>query len=178
MRGGRKKFYADALPLLGEVADKNYAALLLLFGNRVDQYNVRAQFHFGLHVKQRAMSVHDDSLAVLTEFAAYGGLPCGTHGNASKDAGATTSRRTGRCGVHEPIVRPTVVRVNSTFAIRCPKCSRFKSATGMAGNGGLAMDVSELVRRAAPAGCLKSNDEIWKQCKPVPLAVLRRTSVE
>src|SRR5271154_2912987 len=47
MRGGRKKFYADALPLLGEVADKNYAALLLLFGNRVDQYNVRAQFHFG-----------------------------------------------------------------------------------------------------------------------------------
>src|SRR5277367_2460035 len=124
------------------------------------------------------MSVHDDGLAVLTEFAAYGGLPCGTHGNASKDAGAATSRRTGRCGVHEPIVRPTVVPVNSTFAIRCPKCSRFESAAGIGGDGGLAMDVSELVRRAAPAGCLKSKDEIWEHRKAVPLAVLRRTSVE
>jgi hypothetical protein len=128
MRGGRKKLNANALPLLREVADKYYAAFLLLFGDGVDQDNVRAQFHFRLHVKQGAVSVHDDCLAILTEFSADSGPPRGTHGDAREDAGATTSRRTGRCGVHEPIVRLTAARVNSTFQIECPKCSRAESA--------------------------------------------------
>jgi hypothetical protein len=135
MRGGRKKLDANALPLLGEVADKYHAALLLLFGDGVDQDNVRTHFHFGLHVKQGAVSINYDGLAILAEFAAYSRPPRCAHGNASEDAGTSTSRRAGRCGVHEPIVRPTVVRVNSTFPIRCPKCSRFETAAGICGDG-------------------------------------------
>ncbi len=176
MRGGRKKLYANALPLLGEVADKYHAAFLLLFGDGVDQDNVRAQFHFRLHVKQSAVSIDDDGLAILAEFPAYSGLARSTDRYASKDAGTSTSRRTGRCGVHEPIVRPTAVRVNSTFPIWCPKCSRSESAAGNADDAvwrGTFRSSS-----ISPIRLLSSDPEIWKRHKTVPLAVVRRTSVE
>jgi hypothetical protein len=115
MRSGRKKFHANALPLLGEVADKYHAAFLFLFGDGVDQDNVCAHFHFRLNIKQSAVSINDDGLAILAKLPPHSSLPGCTHRDASKDAGASSSRRTGRCGVHEPIVRLTEVWVNSTF---------------------------------------------------------------
>jgi len=122
MRGGREEFDADALALVGKVADKNDAAFLLFFGYRVDQKNVGAEFDFRLHVEQRAMSVDDDGLAVLTEFAALGGLARGAHGNAREDACAAASGRAGRYSLHKPIVHLVAVRVNCTFPGRCLKC--------------------------------------------------------
>jgi hypothetical protein len=169
MRRGRKKFHPDALALLGEVADKYYPALLLLFGDGVDQDNVCAQFHFGLHVKQRAVSIDDDGLAILTEFAADSRPPRGTHRNAGKDAGTSTSRRTGRCGVHEPIVRLTAVRVNSTFRIKCPKCSPLRKCRWDAWGCALVIDISELVRQVVRSRCPESNFENWNRRKPFRL---------
>jgi len=126
MRRRRKKLNADALAFFREVAKKNHAAFLLFFGHGVDQNDVRAHFHFRLHVKQRAVSIHHDGLAVLTEFTAYSRLPSSTHRNACEDAGTASSGRTGRCGIHEPILRSTASRVNPTFRKQCPKCLNFR----------------------------------------------------
>jgi hypothetical protein len=122
MRRRRKKFNANALPFFRKVAEKNHAAFLLFFRHRVDQNDIRAHFHFGLNVKQRAMSVYYDGLAILTEFTAHSRLPSSTHRNAREDAGTAPSGRTGRCGIHEPILRLHPLKVNSTFLKQCPKC--------------------------------------------------------
>lgn len=68
------------------------------------------------------MSVDDDGLAVLAEFAAFSGFARGAYRNAREDARAAASGRAGRYSVHEPIVRPVAVRVNCTFLWQCPKC--------------------------------------------------------
>jgi len=122
MRGRREEFDADALAFVGKVADKNYSAFLLFFGDRIDQQDVGAHFEFGLHVEQGTVSVDDDGLAILAELAAGGGLARGAHGNAREDACAAASGRAGRYSLHKPIVHLVAVRVNCTFPGRCLKC--------------------------------------------------------
>lgn len=86
MRGGRKKFQADALAPIGNVSQINDPALLLLISDGIDDLHLAAEFHCFIQVDQSALRIYDDRLARLTEFVAIGIESAHLHADALKHA--------------------------------------------------------------------------------------------
>lgn len=82
MRTGGKKFDADACAFLGCVTEIDDAAFLLFIGRRIDEHDLGAEVDGFLEVKQAAVSVDDDCLAVLAELAPVRVFACRADGDA------------------------------------------------------------------------------------------------
>ncbi len=102
MRTGREKFDPYTSSFVGGVTQIHDAALLLFFRHRIDEDELDANFQFPLEVKQAAMSVDDNRLAVLAEFPPSGVLADRAHGDARKDS--RTAPFSGDFRVHADIV--------------------------------------------------------------------------
>lgn len=87
-RAGRKKFHADARAFVGGFANVNDAAVLLFFGRRIHQDDLRADGHVFTQIEQTSVRVDDHGLAILFEFAALAVFPLREDGNAREYAGA------------------------------------------------------------------------------------------
>ena len=102
----RKKLDAYAGAFIGSVAKIDDAALLLFFGDGIDEDEFGSQFEGFLQVKQAAVRVHHNGMARFPEFAAVTAFSLRAHGDPRKDAGAAAlgaRLRFCRRG-HKPIV--------------------------------------------------------------------------
>jgi hypothetical protein len=88
MRTGGKELEADAGAFVGSVAQIDDAAVLLFFGNRVDEDDFGADSDRLLQVNKATVGVDDDRLCVFAEFAAVHILAASADGDARKDPGA------------------------------------------------------------------------------------------
>lgn len=84
--GGREEFDADARALFAGVTHIDDAAFLVLFGDRIGEDELGAQFERSLKIEQAAVGVDDDGFAVLAEIAALGILAFRAHEDAREDA--------------------------------------------------------------------------------------------
>ena len=92
MRAGGKEFNTDTCALFGSVAQIDDAAFLFFFGDGIDEHDFGAERERFLQIKQAAMRVDDDGLAVLAEFFAIAIFGHSAHGDAREDAGTATGR--------------------------------------------------------------------------------------
>jgi hypothetical protein len=92
MRAWGKEFDTDTCALFGSVAKVDDAAFLFFFGDGIDEHDFGAQRERFLQIKQAAMRVDDDGLAVLAEFLAIAIFGRSAHGDAREDAGTAPSR--------------------------------------------------------------------------------------
>jgi hypothetical protein len=92
MRAWGKEFDTDTCALFGSVAKVDDAAFLFFFGDGIDEHDFGAERERFLQIKQAAMRVDDDGLAVLAEFLAIAIFGRSAHGDAREDAGTAPGR--------------------------------------------------------------------------------------
>ena len=106
MGARRKKLDAHAGAFIGSVAKIDDAALLLFFGDGIDEDQFRSQVEGFLEVKEATVRIHNNGMARFPEFAAVAAFSLRAHGDPRKHAGAATlgaRLRFCRRG-HKPIV--------------------------------------------------------------------------
>ena len=92
MRAGGKEFHPDTRAFFGRVAEVDDPAFLLFFGDGIDEHDFGAERERFLQIKQAAMRVDDDGLAVLAEFLAIAIFGRSAHGDAREDARTAAGR--------------------------------------------------------------------------------------
>jgi len=93
MRAWAEKLDADARAFFGGVAQINDAAFLLFLCGGVDENEFGAEFERLIQIKQAAVSVDHDRLALRAEFPAFQVLPLCLHGDPCEDAGTAPLAR-------------------------------------------------------------------------------------
>jgi hypothetical protein len=87
MRAGGKEFNTDTCALFGSVAQIDDAAFLFFFGDGIDEHDFGAERERFLQIKQAAVRVNHDGLAVLAEFPAVAILGHRAHRYSRENAG-------------------------------------------------------------------------------------------
>jgi len=81
-RAGREKFNSDTHALVRRIAQGDNSTYLLLFGDKIGEDNIGADFHRLVQVKQTTMRIYHDRFGVLAEVLAVGALARSAHGYA------------------------------------------------------------------------------------------------